>query len=560
MKPVSLVFLWLAISAPRLGATDLIKVESLFYRLGDHPAWAASPMSDPAWKPMQGFDPALAGAVFWVVGEVDLPERSGLQRPLSLEIIATASYELWWDGRLIGRSGQVGQDRVSEKPGPLDNAFLVPDDLAGLGRHRLAMRLSSFHKSKKAAGYLFHIDLKPMALPTRAMDFHSTQRLPFLGIIFLVGLFYLLVFAVDDRRTDTLLFALLCLSVAAMIVAESWRDLFGYAYHKHALRLQSVLALTAMTCFLLVVFLASRFFPGEKLRWLLLALVGLAAGFAASRTFDGRAMAMMFGTLVLALLLLARAVLYGKPGSRLALAGISLVFGLMVWKRYGFMDRYFFMAFGLLLLGLTIAQALELRARSRARREAMLTAARLEIELLKKNIQPHFLLNTLTSLIEWLEEAPATGVRLLHALADELRLLGQISNRQEISMEQELALCRSHLAVMGYRRDCRFSLETKGVDPAQTVPPALFHTLVENGVSHHGGAADHRLRLEMESLPTGRRFTFTAPTLEASPALAEGTGLRYIKARLRERYPGRWTFRHGPIPGAWQTIIEIKAA
>jgi hypothetical protein len=59
---------------------------------------------------------------------------------------------------------------------------------------------------------------------------------------------------------------------------------------------------------------------------------------------------------------------------------------------------------------------------SRIHRDSLLTSAcllaqRLEIELLKKNIQPHFLLNTLTVLIEVIEQAPATAVKLIEAVA-----------------------------------------------------------------------------------------------------------------------------------------------
>ena len=58
---------------------------------------------------------------------------------------------------------------------------------------------------------------------------------------------------------------------------------------------------------------------------------------------------------------------------------------------------------------------------NRRRQESELRSARLELELLKKHIQPHFLLNSLNSVIAWLEEEPSTAVRLVNALAEELR-------------------------------------------------------------------------------------------------------------------------------------------
>ena len=37
----------------------------------------------------------------------------------------------------------------------------------------------------------------------------------------------------------------------------------------------------------------------------------------------------------------------------------------------------------------------------------------------------------------------------------------------------------------------------------------------------------------------------------------EGTGLRYVKARLEESFPGRWTMAAGPVEGGWRTVIEL---
>lgn len=546
--------LWLQGQEPE---TFPVNINRLVYQIGDQPQWRDASVTDPGWQAYRGFDPVLAGAQYWLRGEVRLPERDHLLQPLSLRISATAAYEVWWDGRLIGRSGSVGADRGSEVPGLLDNAFPIPAELATAGLHQLSLRVSTHYKSKREAGYLFVMDVvQPGKI--HAKDFKSFQRLPVLGVVLLVAAFYLLTYFTDDRRSDTLWFGLLCLGVAAMIVAESWRELFGYLYAYHALRLYAVLGLTALNAFLLTGFLSHRFFPRQWRSWSLLQGLMILGGYAYSITFDGKSMAIMFGTLVLATVLISRAAVQRQRGSWIALSGILFCLALMMWNRYAFMDQYFFLAFGGLLMVLMIAQALELRARAQAKRDALLTAARLEIELLKKNIQPHFLLNTLTSLMEWLEEAPSTGAKLVQALAEELRLLGEVASLPEIPWKQELALCRAHLKVMGYRRDLRFNLEVEGIDPERTVPPALIHTLVENGVTYHGGASDHNFRLRCEPLPNGVRYRFTAPTTSSDPAERTGTGIRYIKVRLQERYPDRWSFQHGPVAGAWQTLIEIR--
>jgi len=192
----------------------------------------------------------------------------------------------------------------------------------------------------------------------------------------------------------------------------------------------------------------------------------------------------------------------------------------------------------------------------------LLRAARLEVELLQKTIQPHFVMNTLTAVMGWIEEDPAEGLKLLEAFADELRLFGAISRNAAIPLSQEIALCRAHLAVMSCRKEKRFTLRTEAVDAAALVPPAVFHTLVENAITHNRydcNEVDFLLSEEREGAL--RRYVFDAP-LSVSAGRDrdhEGTGLRYVKARLEELYPGGWRLRSGAEHGNWRTTIEVTA-
>ena len=374
----------------------------------------------------------------------------------------------------------------------------------------------------------------------------------------LAALFYLITYTIDDRGRDTLWFGLLCASVALLILAESWRDLFGYSYNYHATRLQAVQVATMTTCFLLTGFLAKRFFPRQAYRWMAAQVLLILLGYSYSSTFDGRAMGIMFGTLVLAQVLVLIALRQQQRGSLLAVLAVSICLILFLMTRHAFMDRFFFIAFGILLLGLMLAQTHELRARGRDRRDARLNAARLEIELLRRHIQPHFLLNSLTSLMEWLEQEPARGVSLVRSLAEELLILGRISGKTRIPIGEELALCRAHLAVMSQRRDQPFRLETNGLDDALEVPPALFHTLIENGVTHGAHTGNGCFQLDGTRDGSDFHFRLLAPGRAEQERTGEGTGLRYIKARLQESWPDRWTFEHGPSADGWSTHIHIR--
>jgi hypothetical protein len=57
------------------------------------------------------------------------------------------------------------------------------------------------------------------------------------------------------------------------------------------------------------------------------------------------------------------------------------------------------------------------------------------------------------------------------------------------------------------------------------------------------------------------RFRFLSPgETRTQPGRVEGgTGLRYIKARLEESFPGAWTFAQQATPAGWETSLEFPS-
>lgn len=223
------------------------------------------------------------------------------------------------------------------------------------------------------------------------------------------------------------------------------------------------------------------------------------------------------------------------------------------------------------------------RLRSRALRNrlyfhrAATRSRRLERELLKKTIQPHFLMNSLSAAQGWLRRNPRRADRLIQALARELRLILDNSRSRSVPLATEIDVCRAHLRVMGYRMIQRFRMRVRGITGDEAVPPLIFHTLLENAFTHLNGP-DVRLEFLLEKSraePGGSLYRFISiagspagrPQPHALPALSaeglqrrEGTGMRYIRARLEEMCPGRWRLNYGARPDGFQVEIWIPDA
>ncbi|MEM8712037.1 MAG: histidine kinase, partial [Planctomycetota bacterium] len=192
---------------------------------------------------------------------------------------------------------------------------------------------------------------------------------------------------------------------------------------------------------------------------------------------------------------------------------------------------------------------------------AQARAARLEAELLKKHLQPHFLMNTLTSIMEWVETDPPRGARAMESLSSELRTLVDISGETLIPMSVELDLCRAHLSVMEFRQGVSVELDVEGVNGDELIPPAVIHTLIENALTHNAyGEGAVRFRLAEKKAGRDRRIVLRTP-LAGSPRRSrpEGGGLRYVRTRLEESFPGAWSIQSGAEDGEWWTRIHLSS-
>jgi LytS/YehU family sensor histidine kinase len=251
----------------------------------------------------------------------------------------------------------------------------------------------------------------------------------------------------------------------------------------------------------------------------------------------------------------------GMRGSGIVLSALILSALIHVFTFY---DISLFIGFGLILLGMFYILSIKTKEQQIAYEKSLVQSTRLRLELLKKNIQPHFLMNTLTSLIDWVEESPQKGVQFIVALAKEFKLLNEIEDQKLVPISKEIALCRAHLKIMTYRKEIIYSWEEEGIDPGQKIPPAIFHTLLENGITHckplPNNTIKFKLIFESTALYSKYLFLTIAEVQNGSKGAGEGTGIKYVKARLTESYGSHWNFSSEATSQGWQNTITLEHA
>jgi two-component system, LytTR family, sensor kinase len=203
------------------------------------------------------------------------------------------------------------------------------------------------------------------------------------------------------------------------------------------------------------------------------------------------------------------------------------------------------------LVGLTQGADYYRRYRDRelaaSRLEAQLATARLDV--LRMQLNPHFLFNTLHDLTQLMHEDVDRAESMLEHLSELLRLSLRHIGEPEVTLREEVDFLRRYLELEQMRYQDR--LETRlDVEPAALdarVPYLILQPLVENAVRH--GVAPRSAPGRVEVVGRARDGVLVLEVCDDGPGLApaagvvnEGIGLRNTRARLRESYGAAYRF------------------
>ena len=206
-----------------------------------------------------------------------------------------------------------------------------------------------------------------------------------------------------------------------------------------------------------------------------------------------------------------------------------------------------------------------------AQLQAQLAEARLTV--LRTQLNPHFLFNTLHAVSSLVERDPRGVRRMISRLSELLRRTLEGTNEQEISLEREIELLRLYLDIMQVRFQGRLLVHIDIDDellPA-LVPNLILQPLVENAIKHGVSRVEESGRVEVSARRSEEELVLTvrdngpgvadgrvdAAGNGARDDSASGVGLRNTRARLEELYgeEQRLTLRPADDGG---TIAEVR--
>ena len=172
--------------------------------------------------------------------------------------------------------------------------------------------------------------------------------------------------------------------------------------------------------------------------------------------------------------------------------------------------------------------------------EILLQKSQAELNLLKSQVQPHFLFNALNSIYYRVYKVDPPSAGLIERLADIMRYFVDESPKDEVPVSTEVAFIENYIALerIRIRHGASVNFE-KAYNPDLRIPPMLLMTFVENIFKHGIDKSRKQNRVTISLVQQNDFLLFKTSNHKVDPEPGDqpgGFGIINLTKRLRMLY------------------------
>ena len=223
------------------------------------------------------------------------------------------------------------------------------------------------------------------------------------------------------------------------------------------------------------------------------------------------------------------------------------------------LTAFLLFAWSLLYFGIKANTKLQSETERALKAEALAQRARLD--MLRYQLNPHFLFNALNSIRALIDENGAKAREMVTGLSDYLRF-SLLDGQAVVSIREEVEVIQHYLDIEKIRFEDRLtvSFDISANVKSVRIPALLIHPLIENALKHGMHTSGDQLRVHLGIRPRGEdvivRVENSGELIEpVSDQGGTGIGLQNVRARLQQAYPDTHTFEI--YQQSHQVIAEI---
>lgn len=182
-----------------------------------------------------------------------------------------------------------------------------------------------------------------------------------------------------------------------------------------------------------------------------------------------------------------------------------------------------------------------------------------ELNLLKAQVQPHFLFNTLNNIYSLAVAKSDRTPETIAKLSEIMRYFVDEAPKEKVSLETELSFLKSYIELEQIRMVYPLKLSFKNEVNSQVfIPPMLFTPIVENIFKHgidkirNDNFADMSIKLERDYL------IFESINRVCEPSTKKGFGLENLQKRLQLLFSDDYELTIQIADNQFVVVLEFK--
>ena len=202
---------------------------------------------------------------------------------------------------------------------------------------------------------------------------------------------------------------------------------------------------------------------------------------------------------------------------------------------------------------------------------AISLAQRAQLQMLRYQVNPHFLFNALNSVRALMDEDKKNAKGMITELSEFLRYSLMTRDHTEVTVQNEFDAIRHYLSIEKKRFENNLDVTFEVDQQAQEYPilSFLIHPFVENAIKYGMKTSPMPLRIRIHASVINGHLRIiisnTGSWLETSTEFERishgtGTGMENVRARLENAYPNRYRLETQEIDGWVQALLEIHNA
>jgi len=210
----------------------------------------------------------------------------------------------------------------------------------------------------------------------------------------------------------------------------------------------------------------------------------------------------------------------------------------------------------------------EWRWQEAKRKKATLLAQDAQLRMLRYQLNPHFLFNSLNSIRALIDEDEKKAREMITELSEFLRYSLDSKDYSDVPLKHEIEAIRHYFAIQKKRYEDKLEV-VYDIEPLAGEYPVLsflIHPLVENAVKYGMQTSPMPLTVWLTAKTRAHALTIEVSNsgrwvepdpLESQPFTSTGTGLDNVRLRLENAFPNRHRFECFEKEGRVHVRLEI---